>query len=448
MSIEKFEAELSNNRLGEILLPWARQKRWWPAASDADASVSEILPLFLSGESRVVIALLQPAGLALLIQVPLLLVSDDGNHHGQVIGTIGDYRVIDGVAEPEFWAAWTDAASVTAPEGSTEEKSRSFLREAVRNVRPLGVEQSNSSVLLLGADRPLIAKVYRVLQGGLHPEVEIPSALDGWDGVPKLWAYYNLEPKGLTEPTCSAVVTDAVEDAEDGFVTLRAMANRGEDPSIVAFEIGTLIAQMHNRLEVALVTAPGPSDEELRERLESALRTTVATTDDLSIDDVDALKGVIEEVTSYASSSITDERAAESRAIRVHGDLHLGQLLRGTDGKWNVVDFEGEPLRVLSERRMPDSPARDIAGMLRSFDYAAESDGIAEPSWLTKARASFVEGYQSVRPMSDSELLTIRAYELDKALYELQYEAQFRPDWVRIPMIALRRLAGRTADKS
>lgn len=395
-----------------------------------------------------VIALLQPAGLALLIQVPLLLVSDDGDHYGEVIGTIGGHRVIDGVAEPDFWAAWTDAASVMAPEGSTEEKSRSFLREAVRNVRPLGVEQSNSSVLLLGADRPLIAKVYRVLQGGLHPEVEIPSALDGWDGVPKLWAYYNLEPKGLAEPTCSAVVTDAVEDAEDGFVTLRAMANRGEEPSTVAFEIGALIAEMHNRLEAELGTAPGPSNEELRERLESALRTTIATTDDLSIDDVDALKGVIEEVTSYTSSSITDERAAESRAIRVHGDLHLGQLLRGTDGKWNVVDFEGEPLRVLSERRMPDSPARDIAGMLRSFDYAAESDGIAEPSWLAQARASFVEGYRSVRPIGDSELLTIQAYELDKALYELQYEAQFRPDWVRIPMIALRRLAGRTADKS
>lgn len=443
--------ELSNTRLGETLLPWAKQKRWWPTSSEATASVSEVLSLSSSsssGDSHVVIALLRPEGLDLLIQVPLLLVGDNHDPRGEVIGTVGDYRVVDGVAEPEFWTAWADNASVMAPEGSTKEESRSFLRAAARIVQPLGVEQSNSSVLLLGADRPLIAKVYRALQGGLHPEIEIPLALDGWRGVPRLWAYYNLEPKGLTEPTCSAVVTDAVEHAEDGAVTLRAMANRGEDPSNVAFEIGALIADMHNRLEAELGAAPGPSNAEMKDRLETALRTTMATTDALSTDDVGALRATIEELTKYPSSTSEGEDATEPKAIRVHGDLHLGQLLRGADGKWNVVDFEGEPLRMLSERRMPDSPARDIAGMLRSFGYASDSDGLARPSWLATARASFVDGYQSVRPISDSELLTIRAYELDKALYELQYEAQFRPNWVRIPMSALRSLTGRTADKS
>lgn len=466
---------LLRDQLGEVLLPWARQKRWWPTNSVEEASVTQILSLSSSNQNTAhqdkpqsVIALLQTGSLPHLIQVPLLLVDhrENSERADDTIGIAGDYLVLDGVAEPSFWRAWVSIASVLPPQKQTEDETRSFLLDSIRTVRPLGVEQSNTSVLLLGTERSLIAKVYRVLQGGLHPEVELPSALDGWDGVPKLWAYYNLETETLAEATCSAVITDAVKDAEDGFVTLRTMANSDDDASAIAFEIGALIAQMHNRLEAELGASPGPGNHELRERLENTLRTTVATTDELSLDDVEALRQVIEDLTSYSSTSTESggseapfgdsnriisaasgsEPSSDSRAIRVHGDLHLGQLLRGTDGKWNVVDFEGEPLRALAERRMPDSPARDIAGMLRSFDYAAESDGIARPSWLESTRTSFLEGYQSMRPISPTDRRTIRAYELDKALYELQYEAQFRPEWIRIPMSALHRLVSRDAN--
>ena len=146
---------------------------------------------------------------------------------------------------------------------------------------------------------------------------------------------------------------------------------------------------------------------------------------------------------------------------RIHGDLHLGQTLRTSLG-WKLVDFEGEPVKSLAERRRPDSPWRDVAGMLRSFDYAAQSvvkdlqstdDAGGQiryraQEWLTRNRQAFLDGYVEQRlalggaELSPAELALINAYEADKAVYEVLYEARNRPGWLDIPLSAIERIGG------
>jgi maltokinase len=125
---------------------------------------------------------------------------------------------------------------------------------------------------------------------------------------------------------------------------------------------------------------------------------------------------------------------------RIHGDLHLGQLLH-RDDRWVVLDFEGEPLRSLAERTAPEPALRDVAGMLRSVDYAAASDGGHAAEWGATTRAAYLDGYRDaagVAALEPAELL--RAFELDKAVYEALYEARHRPTWLPIPTAAITRL--------
>jgi len=131
---------------------------------------------------------------------------------------------------------------------------------------------------------------------------------------------------------------------------------------------------------------------------------------------------------------------------RIHGDYHLGQVLDVPGRGWVLVDFEGEPLRPLSERTEPDLALRDVAGMLRSFDYVAGSweqshPGRSAASWAVRARTAFLEGYTRGAgrdPREDAILLD--ALELDKALYEVVYEARNRPTWLDIPTTAIARI--------
>jgi maltose alpha-D-glucosyltransferase/alpha-amylase len=152
--------------------------------------------------------------------------------------------------------------------------------------------------------------------------------------------------------------------------------------------------------------------------------------------------------------------AAESGVayVRVHGDYHLGQTLRTADDDWTIIDFEGEPARPVAERRQRLSALKDVAGMLRSFAYArgfAERSLGAEPSaaaktrlaaWEQGARAAFIAGYRQAVATATHPLVpagdagfarALAAWELDKALYEIAYEARNRPDWIDIPLRGL-----------
>jgi maltokinase len=139
---------------------------------------------------------------------------------------------------------------------------------------------------------------------------------------------------------------------------------------------------------------------------------------------------------------------------RIHGDFHLGQVLQVPGHGWVLLDFEGEPLRPMSERVQSDLPLRDVAGMLRSFDYVAGSIRLDNPDrspeavreWALRARRSFVEGYASTSGVElDVESALLAALELDKAVYEAIYESRNRPTWVAIPLRAIARLVHKPA---
>jgi trehalose synthase-fused probable maltokinase len=175
-------------------------------------------------------------------------------------------------------------------------------------------------------------------------------------------------------------------------------------------------------------------------------------------DDVEALdpiRGRGEEVRE--SLALLSHAGSFGKTIRTHGDLHLGQTLWTEDrNDWVIIDFEGEPARSLAERRRKRSPLRDVAGMLRSFAYAVSAveilRGTAAPDgWESRAREEFLKGYHetvdpSLLPVGEAAFARLlMVFELEKAVYELRYELNNRPEWVHIPVAGILRMLEATA---
>ena len=314
--------------------------------------------------------------------------------------------------------------------------------------RPLlGVEQSNSSVIF---DEAVILKLYRRLLDGPNPDAEVTRALAdaGFENVAEPLGQWRMDGMDL------AVVNRFLSNGTDGFhlalTSLRDLYGaRGEpgeaggDFAPDARRLGIITARMHVALASAFGAGPA-TPAAWADEAEASLEGV-----DLGDVDVAAVRR------AFAALRAPDDAGT---SLRTHGDYHLGQVLR-TDAGWFVLDFEGEPLRPLEVRRRPTSPLRDVAGMLRSLHYAAavalrqwNDDDDEEvvhlaDAWERHNAFAFLEGYAAAEGIDellprDEEARTVvrRAFELEKAVYEVRYERAHRPDWVGIPLAAVVRL--------
>ncbi|MEN8650804.1 maltokinase [Streptomyces sp. 21So2-11] len=303
--------------------------------------------------------------------------------------------------------------------------------------RMLTTEQSNSSLVYGDA---YILKVFRRIHPGLNPDLELPLALarKGCGRVPAPVAWFEAaNTEDRQEPYTLGVLQPFLYGSEDGWQRALRALRAGDDFTSEAWALGRATAEVHTALADALPTMTLSKQQTellagaMTERLEAAAQAVPQL-----VPYVPALRTAFDAVAALG-------RAGRAWSVqRVHGDLHLGQTLRAPDGEWSVIDFEGEPARPLTERRRPQPVVRDVAGMFRSFDYAARSCEPWDPGWAERCRAAFCEGYahsSGSDPREEPELL--RAYETDKAIYEVLYEARHRPDWLPVPLAAVHRLA-------
>jgi maltokinase len=320
-------------------------------------------------------------------------------------------------------------------------------------VRPMGAEQSNSSVVL---DEKYVLKAYRRLGAGPNPELEILRFLTERDfpHIAALRGWYGHSGR-LIDATLG-IVQDFLTGATDGWDL--ALADLREDPERFIARARAL-GEVTGRMHTALGSDPQDPAFAPEETSNEALGLITATVDeeiermfvDLP-DDLEALepiRGRGQEVRDQLRR-LTQVGSA-GKVIRHHGDYHLGQVMFTADEDWVVLDFEGEPARTLIERRRKRSPLRDVAGMLRSFAYAATASellhGAAAPTgWEESVREAYLDGYieetdQSLLPPGRAAVERLLAvFELEKAVYELRYELDNRPDWVKIPVAGIARL--------
>jgi maltokinase len=323
----------------------------------------------------------------------------------------------------------------------------------VGTVRPMGAEQSNSSVVL---DERLVLKAYRRLGAGPNPELEILRFLTerGFPHIAALRGWYAHSGR-LIDATLG-IVQEFLVGATDGWDL--ALADLREDPARFvprARALGEVTGRLHTVLGSENADPAFAPEETSAEALGLLTATVDEEIESVFItlpDDSDVLlpiRGRGEEVREKLRM-LTNVGSA-GRVIRHHGDFHLGQVMHTGDGGWTVLDFEGEPARTLVERRRKRSPLRDVAGMLRSFAYAATAsellhDAPAPAGWEQEVRTAYLDGYlqetdQSLLPPGRAAIERLLAvFELEKAVYELRYELDNRPDWVKIPVAGIARL--------
>lgn len=360
-------------------------------------------------------------------------------------GSPDHYLVTEG---PDVWSSLVRAIAAGAVLPAARGAFVATVTDAARfdgsfEARPLAVEQSNTSVVI---GERLILKLYRLLEAGDNPDIEISAFLTdaGFADTPALaGSMIYRAPQGWT--AAAAMLQEFVPSTGDAWgAMLDALATQPAAGIEMARSIGRVTAAMHAAL------ASWPDDPAFPSRPATVGETAAwrASAERQLAQAVTALSGeahdVLVDLAPGLRARFADTFGAatgEASVTRIHGDYHLGQLLATSRG-FMVIDFEGEPARPLAERRAPASPRRDLAGMLRSLDYAARSaqrgahaDGFDALGWLAQARSAF-DGAAggAIGPLTE-------AFELEKACYEIRYEANNRPDWLWLPLEAVERMA-------
>ena len=319
------------------------------------------------------------------------------------------------------------------------------LDSGVDNVL-LGAEQSNTSVIAGDA----LVKFFRRLSPGVNPDVEVQGALTiaGSEEISPLLGWIRSGDLDL------AMVGAFQRSATDGWDTARASIRALQNDAVRAREaggdfageaerLGATTAVVHTRMRELLPVAVWGPDE-----VEALVARLLRRLDEV----VSAHPVIAEHAGGVRQAYEKIDRDAPLPVQRIHGDFHLGQTLRTTAG-WKIIDFEGEPSKPREDRIRLDSPLRDLAGMMRSLDYAAHSlatltgvisldpavdEAAVADDWARRNQIAFLFGYGFDR--SDANVALLKAYEIDKAVYEVAYEEDHRPDWVSIPLRALQKL--------
>ncbi len=307
----------------------------------------------------------------------------------------------------------------------------------VTGSRVLSGEQSNTSIVFEEDGEPtIILKLFRTLHHGENPDVTVQRVLSDARSpyVPRFLGSLDAEwpDAGRTSGVAHGTLGFAQEflpGVRDGWAVALEAARDRRDFTEAARDLGVALAAVHGALGATLETADAGTEEvaataaSWRQRLATAAAEVPAVAERLAA--IDAVY----------------EAALERpwpRLQRIHGDLHLGQVLAVPQGGWRVVDFEGEPLRPMHERAIPDLPPRDVAGMLRSFDYASAVGGDADGgAWAAACREAFLDAYAAALGAVDLDTLLLKALVLDKAVYEAMYEARNRPDWLTVPLAGI-----------
>jgi maltokinase len=320
-------------------------------------------------------------------------------------------------------------------------------------------EQSNSSVAF-GEDA--LMKVFRKITPGVNPDVSVHEVLTrvGSDHVAALYGWLDWVDEEADEGAGTtvqlAMLQQFLRTASDGWdLALASARNLFAEGDLHAHEAGGDFAAEAARLGQALREV----HDVLAEHFPGETRGAAAAAELADAMDarLDAALEVVPELAEHAEAlRATYDRLRGLDAIEVqqiHGDLHLGQTLRTSLG-WKIVDFEGEPAKPLAERLLPDSRWRDVAGMLRSFDYVphvversfaedhpegASQRAYRAEEWAHRNRNHFLEAYAGGSP-TDEQRILLDAYVADKAVYETVYETRNRPTWVAIPLEAVARI--------
>jgi len=423
----------------EPLTEWLVGQRWFASKSREVVGVRVLEEVEIGDVTLMIVEVRFQAGTHELYQVPLC-------------------RGEDAMADPEcvfrLARAIRENTTVESEDATWAFRAVNGLPddERLRQVRPVGVEQSNSSVVF--ADE-LILKVYRRIEPGPNPELEVLRFLTerGFENIARLAGWYAHTGR-LVDATLG-LMQEFLPGGGDGWdLTLDAFGADGGEAFLGELAaLGEVTAGMHTTLGSDANDPTFAPEEPSSE----ALSLLLATIDE----EIEAIFRDLPESDAVAPIAGRGQEVREQlrglahagsggRVIRCHGDYHLGQTIRSDRG-WVILDFEGEPARSLPQRRQKRSPLRDVAGMLRSFAYAASASelqrGVAAPEdWEARARAAFLDAYLA---NVDSRLLPhgqqnvermMSIFELEKAVYELRYELNNRPDWVRIPVAGIARL--------
>ncbi|TDC02085.1 aminoglycoside phosphotransferase [Nonomuraea longispora] len=438
--------------LDELLATWIDRQRWFGGKGRPIDALSIDSDVELAPGLRHLIVAVWQEGSRDRYQVLL------GERHSlpdrlahALIGTVGDVHLYDAVHDSERTDWLLD--------GMARGEDRSGLRMrhvpgAAIDTEPrsmvLSAEQSNTSLVYGDA---YICKLFRRLIPGVNPELEIVNALAARNAPhiaqPYGWIETDLDGTGTTLAFMQEYLSTANDGWDLALASVRDLyaslpeipaSEVGGDFAAESMRLGAATARVHRELAAAFPTDVIETHEV--KRMAEGFRRRLGR----AVAEVPALRPHVPgiEHACHQVELLTNEVPVQ----RVHGDYHLGQVMRTTTD-WVVLDFEGEPGQPLAERRALSSPLRDVAGMLRSFDYAArhllaghsEADDL-EPraqEWADRNRAAFLDGYaEGGGVINRGDAVLLRAFELSKAVYEVVYEARNRPTWLPIPLAAFR----------